>query len=109
MQFLQVLAVLPMLLLRVTRRLERRVIARLTEAGATSPEGAISLEESSRLWPFVRRRLRGGGVLVAAGNDRYYFHAESYRRFTMRRRQRALGVVLLLLAGVAWLYLRGEM
>ena len=108
MQFLQILAFLPMALAARMRRLERRVVSRAHADKATTPERAMVLKDAGTLADFVYRRLQRAGVLVPAGNDRYYFEASAYAAFRGRRRKRAVIAIALLLIGFALLYFRGD-
>jgi hypothetical protein len=108
MHVLQVLAFLPLALAARLRRLERRVVRRAKAEQATTPERAMPLAHAGKLGDFVNGRLQRAGVLVPAGNDRYYFEATAYAAFRGRRRKRAAIAIALLLIGVALLYLRGD-
>jgi hypothetical protein len=107
-QILQLLAFVPLALAARVRRLERRTIDRVTDAGANTVERSVTLEPAGKLGDFAQRRLKRSGVLIPAGNDRYYFDAKAYATFRARRRQRALVVVAALVVGIAILYLRGD-
>ena len=63
------------------RRVERRTIARLTDAGANTAERAILLERGGRLHEFVYRASdERRGAASGPGNDRYYLNAGRLRR-----------------------------
>lgn len=99
---------MPLALAAQLRRVERRTLARLTDAAADDPERAILLESGGIVHTFVYARLTRAGALVFAGNDRYYLNAPGYERFCRRRRRRALigaGLIIILLGVV---YLRGD-
>ena len=104
---LRLLAFLPMLLAAYLRRVERRTIGRLQEAGADRAERAILLDTGGPIERFVHRRLERAGALHPAGNDRYYLYPAGYERFRGRRRVRALIVLSLLAAVMAGLYWGG--
>lgn len=108
MQWLQVFALLPMLLAGRLRRLERRAVARARDGGGGAERG-VPLEPAGKLGDFVYRRLQRAGVLLPAGNDRYYFSAPAYAAYRARRRKRALMVVIALVIGVAILSYRGDL
>ena len=102
------LAFVPLVLAARLRRVERRTLARFTDAAATTSERAILLESGGWLGAFVYRRLTRAGALVFAGNDRYYLDADAYERFRRRRRRRALIVVGAIVVLVVVLYLQGD-
>jgi hypothetical protein len=106
---LRFFAFLPLALAAALRRAERRTLTRLTDAAATTPERAILLESGGLLAKFVHGRLTRAGVLVFAGNDRYYLDTAGYDRFARRRRRRAAVVVVLIIAAGGVLYLRGDL
>jgi hypothetical protein len=101
------LAFLPLALAAGMRRIERRTLARLTEAAATTSQRAILLEPGGILARFVYGRLAAAGALVFTGNDRYYLNVAAYDRFCRRRRQRALLVAGLILVVIGVLYFAG--
>jgi hypothetical protein len=107
-EYLRALALVPLVVAAGMRRIERRTIVRVTDAGANAPERAVLLQQTGMLGGFVHRRLMRSGVLTAAGNDRYYFSAAAYAAFCRRRRRRALVVGTILLAGLAVAYYRGD-
>lgn len=107
MAVLRVLAFLPMLLAARMRRIERRTIGRLTDAGANVAERAILLEPGGPLSRFVHHRLAGTGALVLTGDARYYLDEQAYEVFRKRRRRRALVVIAAaMLIGVGLLLMR---
>jgi hypothetical protein len=108
MHFLRVLAFLPLLVAARLRQIERRTIARVTEAGADTAERAVLLEDTGQLGAFVQRRLERAGALIAAGNDRYYFDRAAYAAFRGRRRKRALVVITVLVIGLIAFYFRRD-
>lgn len=89
------------------RRLERRMVAALAEAGAQSLERAVPLGETGWLGGHVRHRLIGAGVLRLAPGNRVFLDAAAYDRYRARRRYRAVILMGVLLAGVAVLYFGG--
>lgn len=108
-QWLPLLAFVPLLVAARLRGIERRTIARVTAAAATTAERAVLLEQSGRIGQFVHNRLVRSGVLQPAGNDRYYFSPTAYAAFCARRRKRAAMVVGLLLIATAILFYRGDL
>jgi hypothetical protein len=107
LQVLHALSFIPLALAARMRRVERRTISGLVDQQATAPERSVRVEPAGRLGRFVHARLERAGVLVAAGNGRYYVRDEAYRAFRVRRRRRALAVITLLLGAVTVLYWRG--
>jgi hypothetical protein len=105
---LQYMAFVPLAFVAALRRSERRVIARLLDAGANTAERAILLDTQRPLSGFTRQRLERAEVLRPAGNDRYYLNVGGYEAFRARRRKRAMVMAALLLIGVAILYFRGD-
>jgi hypothetical protein len=102
----RLLVIAPIALAAIVRRLERRTIQRLTDAGADTAERGILLEDG-RLARLIRGRLERAGALRAAGNDRYYLLMDAYERYRGRRRLRAWVIVALLLLAVATVYFSG--
>ena len=102
------LAFVPMALAGRMRRIERRTIARLSDAGANTAERAILLEGDGKLRQFVHARLERAGALIGAGNDRYYLSRPAYDTFRGRRRLRAAVVVLAVAIVGVTMYFRGE-
>ena len=90
------------------RRIERKTIARLNDAGANTAERAILLEErGGSVSNLVYRRLTTTGALVYAGNDRYYLNQRAYDTFCRRRRRRAIVVLAALAVMVMAMYSLG--
>jgi hypothetical protein len=98
---------LPLVIAARLRGIERKAIARLTDAGANTAERAIQLEPGGRLQQFVYYRLKRAGALQNAAADRYYFDQAGYDALRGSRRTRALAVIALLLIGLAVGYYRG--
>ena len=85
---------------------ERRLIRRLRDAAAVSPESATPLRISSPIVRFRLSRLRKAGAVVAAGPERFYLDAGAYTRYRHARRRRALTalmVALPLMMLLSWL------
>jgi hypothetical protein len=98
---------LPLVVAARLRGIERKAIARLTDAGANTAARAIQLEQGGRLRHVVHYRLKRAGVLRNAAGDRYYFDQAGYDALRRRRRMRAMAVIGLLLIGLALGYYRG--
>ena len=109
MSWLQGAAVVPLALAARLRRIERATVARLTDAAATTAATGIPLDDGRLMRQFVHRRLERAGVLLAAGNDRYYFSQAAYDAFRARRRNRAMLILGLIGIGLVVLYSRGEL
>ena len=82
-------AFVPMVIAARIRRVERRTIERLRDAGADRPERAILLEPGGPIERFVYRRLERAAALKPAAGGRYYLYAAGYDGFRGRRRRRA--------------------
>jgi len=104
--WLRLLVIAPIAFAAVVRRLERKTIERLTDAGANTAERGILLEDG-RLARLVQGRLARAGALQAVGNDRYYLLMDAYERYRGRRRVRAWIIVAILLLAVATVYFSG--
>ena len=103
----RLLAFVPLMLAGRLRRIERRTMARLKDAGATIAERAILLEQGGIATTLVHTRLERAHVLHAAGNDRYYLDASAYEAFLGRRRRRALVVLVVILGMLGLTYFGG--
>ena len=102
-----VLALVPLIVAGRMRRVERRTLARLRDAGATLAERAILLERGGPVADLVHERLERAHVLRTAGNDRYYLDVAAYDAFTGRRRRRALMVLAGILGVLGAMYFGG--
>ena len=105
--WLRLLMFVPLIAPARMRRIERRTIARLRDAGADKAERAILLEPGGRFADIVYRRLERAEALRPAGSDRYYLHAPAYDAFRRRRQRRALIIVSAVLAASAVLFFAG--
>jgi hypothetical protein len=104
---LRLLALIPLVLAGSMRRVERRTITRLKDAGANVPERAILIENHGMVARFVHERLKAAGALKRAANDRYYWNEAAYAVFNRRRRQRAAVVFGALAVALTVMYFRG--
>jgi hypothetical protein len=104
---LRLLALIPLVVAGRMRRVERRTIARLKDAGANVSERAIVIENNGIVGGFVHERLEAAGALKRAGNDRYYWDEAAYTVFNRRRRQRAAVVFTALALVLTVMYFRG--
>ena len=73
MIWLRALSFITLALVARVRQVERRTIARLTDAGANRMDRAILLERNGPVAQFVHDRLERAGVLKPAANHRYYW------------------------------------
>ena len=105
---IRALAFVPLVLAARMRGVERRTIARLKDAGASTAERGVLLERGGVVENFVVGRLQRAGVVKEAGNDRYYWDSAAYERFRRARRRRAAGALAALLLGMLALYFRGD-
>ena len=102
-------AFIPLAMAAKVRRVERRAIARLHDAGASTVERAILMDRNGWVAAFVHRRLEHAGVLRSAPNDRYYMDEPAYRHLVARRRRRAVALIGLIIASLAVMYFRGDL
>ena len=107
MVWLRALSFIPFALAATIRGIERRAIARLRDAGATTAQRAILMDRDGLLTGFVHRRLERAGVLQPAANDRYYLNETGYDAFHTRRRRRAIGALIILAGAFAVMYFGG--
>jgi hypothetical protein len=105
---LQFFRVVPMLLAVVILRTDRRLLGRLREGGATSPERAIDLGALNPLGDWRLRRLVSEGAFHPSGNGRYFLDEAGYAAYRSRRRRRALVVLAILLLAILAFYLIQE-
>jgi hypothetical protein len=85
---------------------QNRYLRRFQKAEAFTPDRAVTLADIRERSSFVFRGLVRRGVIVDAGNGRYYLDRERADEFAEWRRQRVLwfaiagviGIVLILLA-----------
>ena len=104
---MQFLAFVPLAFAGRLRQVERRTLARLTDAGATTVERAILLERGGIATGIVQAGLERAHVLQAAGNNRYYLDTAAYHAFAARRRRRAAVVVTVMLGMLGLMYYGG--
>jgi hypothetical protein len=105
--WLRALSFIPLALAARVRQVERRTIARLTDAGASRMDRAILLEREGPVAGFVHHRLVRAGVLKGAANDRYYWDELAYRELIRRRHRRAMIVGGSLVLMTTMIYLAG--
>jgi hypothetical protein len=100
--------VLVILLVAPSLRAERKIVSRLSLAGATSAPTAVSLEELRGLALRRLRHLVRRGAVVEAGSGRYYLDTAAWqaRRQGMRMAFLALAFVLTLATLAVLLFLR---
>jgi hypothetical protein len=103
----RLLLLLPLVLAGSVRRVERRTIARLKDAGANTSERAVLIENNGMIATFVHQRLEAAGALKPAANDRYYWNEAAYTVFNRRRRRRAVVVLAVLAIVFTVMYFRG--
>ena len=86
------------------RRAERRLVGRLSAAGASGRDDAVRLSELGWRERLALKRLVWSRAVGLAGSETYFIDPAGYEAFRKRRRVRAamvLGLVLVL-AAVAW-------
>lgn len=86
-------------------RTDRRMVRRLRDAGALSPERAVPVASGNALRRWRLARLVGGGALRREAGDCYYVDEEGWRAYRRRRRVR-VAVVLLVLVPLTLLIAR---
>ena len=96
------LSLLPTLLAAVIVGTDRRIVRRLRELNALSPEEATALPTWRLLSRWRARRLMGRGALVPVPPDRVYLNEEAWRAYRMSRRRRILIVLAILIPVVVY-------
>jgi len=86
-----------MLLAVAILRTDRRLVGRMREGGATSPERAVDLGDLNPLKEWRLRRLTNEGAVFATGDGRHFLDEAGYAGYRRRRRRRALTVLGFLL------------
>lgn len=85
-------------------RTDRRIVRTLSDAGATGPATAISLDGGALQRMRVSRLTRVGALARVSG-DRYHLVEPAWRAYNIRRRKRVLVAVAITLA-VVWAVFR---
>jgi hypothetical protein len=85
----------------------KKVMRRFRQAGATSPATAQSLPEIGLRRSMIFRRLLARGVVVHAGNDRYYLDEDAVKAFVEQLRVKGfvaggIALVLFVIWWVVW-------
>ena len=88
------------------RAQERRLVEALELAGAVTPETATALPLTNFFRKLVFRRLLNVGAVGETMMQRQYLKVVEYAAWRARRRKRALLVLPIVLALVAFAYLR---
>ena len=87
--------------LAVMTRLERRLVARLRDAQATSPEQAIDLGPVRGLAGLRLQRLLDSGAVVTLPDGRSYLDEDEWSTFRLERRRRTASIaVVVAMAGI---------
>lgn len=76
-----------------SRRVERKLVERLREAGAVSPSSAIPIPDQSWIGKRIVRRLIGAGAIHEAGGG-YYLDEPAYAAYRSRRTRRVALIVI---------------
>ena len=84
---------------------QNRLMRNFRAAGATSPATARTPEDIGCRQGWIFRRMIARGVLVPAGNGKFYMNEDAARAFVQRRRLKALVAlaVVLVVFLVVWL------
>jgi hypothetical protein len=81
---------------------QRRIAARFTDEGATSPAAAIAPFEPERhIERKVLARLRKNGVVCEAAEGRLWLDEEKLATYMAKRRRRALTMIVGVIAAAA--------
>ena len=89
------------LFVAVMTRLERRLVAKLRDAHAISPDQAVDLGPVRGLAGLRLQRLLDSGAVVALPDGRSYLDEDQWGAFRHERRRRAASVaVVVAMAGV---------
>lgn len=83
----------------------RQIINRFLEAGAVSPEKAVTKEEIQIHNYLIFKKLTRKGVLVEAGEGRYYLNQERLALYLGNRRRILLMVLVLIILALLIFYL----
>ena len=78
-------------------RTDRKLLARLRDAEATSPDRALLLDTLSQFDAMRLRRLTDGGAVVATPDGRHFLDEEGWQHYRSERRRRAFGAVAVVL------------
>jgi hypothetical protein len=78
-------------------RTDRKLLARLRDAQATSPDSALMLDTLSGFAAMRLRRLTDGGAVVATPDGRHFLDEEGWQHYRSERRRRALGAIAVVL------------
>lgn len=85
----------------------RRLLRRFTREDATAPERAITVDTANPLRRFHLRRLVHAGVIEQLPDGRLWLQREALAVYRKRRLVRVGLALLVVLALVVWLALRG--
>ena len=97
---------LAVILAAAMTRTDHKLLARLREAQATSPDRAVQLDALSGFAAMRLRRLTDGGAVVATADGRHFLDEEGWQVYRAERRRRAYGAIaVVLFAGaLVWLF-----
>jgi len=76
---------------------ERRIARQFMRANAVRPADAIAFTASRSLYQHAFERLRDAGVVIQAGEGRWYLDPPLYEEFRVARRERAIVAIALLI------------
>lgn len=74
---------------------ERRIARQFMRANAVRPADAIPFTASRSLYQRAFARLREAGVIIQAGDDRWYLDPPLYEDYRVARRERAVALIAL--------------
>ena len=84
---------------------EKRIVAAFRQAGATSRESAMTREAIGLHGHLAFSKLVGHAVLREAGEGRFYLDEQKWEALRQFRQRLALGMLLLVAAGLLTAYL----
>lgn len=82
---------------------ERRIARQFMRANAVRPADAIAFTASRNLYQRAFAKMRDAGVMIQAGDDRWFLDPPLYEDYRVARRERAIALIALivLVAAVA--------
>ena len=100
---LQIIGALVPILAAVLLKTDRRIVRRLLDVGATSPQRAVMLRVPGPIGLMRLRRLTGAGAIVETAPGYYFLAEPEWDAYRTRRRLRALAIVAIVVPAVLFL------
>ncbi len=91
----------------IMAKAQQDMIGHFMTSNAVSPESAVAYEPSRRIERRMFERMQRDGVIVDAGNDRWFIDIPRYHERLKTRRKRVLGVLGAAIVAAAGLALLG--